>query len=207
MIELYAIADHPGPPLPAVAMLRTVPAGDLAVICAPAQERDVSPEALWRHEEVVEALMQDRDLLPVRYGTVLEDDAAVERAVTERRDELAASLARVRGAAELSVRAVAVGADGDATGTPSGAEYLRTRARTSAARDAVARSLHEPLAALARADVRRTPPPGELLRAAYLVDRDAVGTFTRLVARLDERNPDLRLLCTGPWPPYSFAER
>jgi hypothetical protein len=210
VIELYAIADHPGPPLPSVAPLRAVPAGDLAAICAPAEEREVSPETLWRHEEVVEALMRDRDLLPVRYGTVLEDDAAVARAVTERRDELTASLARVRGAAELSVRAVAAGSDGpgdepgDAT---SGAEYLRTRARSSAARDAVAKSLHEPLAALARADVRRTPrPPAELLRAAYLVDRDAVATFTRLVARLDERNPDLHLLCTGPWPPYSFAE-
>ena len=208
MIELYAIADHPGPPLPAVAPLRSVPAGDLAAICAPAEEREVSPETLWRHEEVVEALMEDRDLLPVRYGTVLEDDAAVARAISERSDELASSLARVRGAVELSVRAVAADAEGDAEPRASGAEYLRTRARSSAAREAVAKSLHEPLAALARADVRRAPrPPGELLRAAYLVDRDAVGTFTRLVARLDERHPDVRLLCTGPWPPYSFAER
>jgi hypothetical protein len=55
--------------------------------------------------------------------------------------------------------------------------------------------------------MRRSPrPPSELLRAAYLVDRDAIGAFTRLVARLDDRHPGLQLLCTGPWPPYSFAE-
>jgi hypothetical protein len=63
------------------------------------------------------------------------------------------------------------------------------------------------LAVLARAHVRRPPrPPAEALRAAYLVERGAVRGFTRLVARLDERHPELRLLCTGPWPPYSFVQ-
>jgi Gas vesicle synthesis protein GvpL/GvpF len=106
VIELYAITDHPSPPLPDVAELKLVPIAGLAAVCTPAGDAEVSPEELWRHEEVVEALMADRDLLPVRYGTRLEDEAAVARAVGERRDELAAALDRVRGAIELSVRAV-----------------------------------------------------------------------------------------------------
>jgi hypothetical protein len=207
VIELFAIAEYPGPPLPALAPLRVVRSGSLAAICAPADEREVTAEALWRHEEVVEALMEDRDLLPVRYGTLVDDDAAAIRAVDARRDELAAALDRVRGAVELSVRAVAddpADGDGEAAG---GASYLRAKMRAAAAQETVTRSLHEPLAALARADMQRPPrPPSELLRAAYLVDRDAIGTFTRLVARLDDRHPDLKLLCTGPWPPYSFVE-
>jgi gas vesicle protein GvpL/GvpF len=210
VIELYAIAAHPGPPIPPLsspASLRAVPVGALAAICAPAVEREVTPEALWRHEEVVEALMEDRDLLPVRYGTLVEDDAAAVRAVAARRSELAAALDRVRGAVELAVRAVATDPeDGDGEHR-DGADYLRTKHRVTAAQDEVARVLHEPLSALARADVRGVPrPPSELLRAAYLVDRDAVATFTRLIGRLDERNRDLQLLCTGPWPPYSFAQ-
>jgi hypothetical protein len=207
VIELFAIAEHPGPPLPALAPLRAVPAGSLAAICGPAGELKVTPEALWRHEEVVEALMEDRDLLPVRYGTRVDDEAAAIRALDERRDALAAALDRVRGAVELSVRAVADDPrDGDRE-AGGGTDYLRMKMRSAAAQDEVARSLHEPLAALARADVRRPPrPPSELLRAAYLIDRDAIGSFTRLVARLDDRHPGMRLLCTGPWPPYSFAE-
>jgi hypothetical protein len=208
VIELFAIAEYPGPPLPALAPLRAVRAGSLAAICAPAEDRKVSPEALWRHEEVVEALMEDRDLLPVRYGTLVDDDAAAIRAVDARRDELTAALDRVRGAVELSVRAVAGDPDGGEGEAAGGTSYLRTKMRSAAAQEQVTHSLHEPLAALARADMRRSPrPPSELLRAAYLVDRDAIGTFTRLVARLDARHPGLRLLCTGPWPPYSFAER
>ena len=72
---------------------------------------------------------------------------------------------------------------------------------------ASASAVHEPLRALARAHALRAPrPPAEALRAAYLVERDAVGRFTGLVAQLDEQHPELRLLCTGPWPPYSFVE-
>jgi hypothetical protein len=218
VIELYAITDHPGPPLPDVVPLRTVPIDGLAGVCTPAIEAEVSPEALWRHEEVVEALMADRDLLPVRYGTRLDDEAAVARALEERRDELAAALDRVRGAVELSVRAAAPGAPAlsgpvlpeaarGAPEPPRGTEYLRARARAEAGHERTAKILHEPLCALSRASVEGTPRPPELFRAAYLVEHDAVEGFAATVARLESANPGLSLLCTGPWPPYSFAER
>ena len=182
MIELYAITRHPAPPLPDVAPLQLVPTGRLAAVCAPAGADDeITPEALWRHEEVVEALMADRDVLPVRYGTRFDDEAAAARAVEERRDDFDAALRRVRGAVELSVRVIAVGEPRDAA------------------------PVHAALAALARAHARR-PARGELLRAAYLVEREAVGRFSDAVGRLQGENPDLRLLCTGPWPPWSFAE-
>ena len=205
MIELYAVTDHPTAPLPEeVAPLRLVPCRDLAAVCAPAHEAEVSPEALWRHEEVVEALMRDRDLLPVRYGTRLLDEAAAARAVADRRDELAAALQRVRGAVELAVRVVPAG-DAREDGEPEagGAAYMRAR---RAAADA-ASAIHGPLARLARASARRpsTVRP-ELLRGAYLVDRAAVPRFRRAVAGLQREHPRLRILCTGPWPPYSFAE-
>jgi Gas vesicle synthesis protein GvpL/GvpF len=209
VIELYAITDHPGPPLPQVAELELVPIDGLAAVCAPASDAELSPETLWRHEDVVEALMADRDLLPVRYGTRLEDEAAVAHAVKERRDEFAAALDRVRGAVELSVRAVATGERSKAISTPvgtSGAEYLRLRARLEQDHGETARAVGEPLAALARASVEAPPRAPEIFRAAYLVERDAVGRFADEVARLQNMNTGLSILCTGPWPPYSFTE-
>jgi hypothetical protein len=211
VIELYAITDNPGPPLPDVAPeLRLVPFDGLAAVCTPASEAEVSPETLWSHEEVVEALMADRDLLPVRYGTRLEDEAAVAQVMEGRRDELAAALERVRGAVELSVRVAASAArpgPPDPVETSSGAEYLRLRAQAEASRDDVSHAVHEPLTALARESTRGGPRPPELLRAAYLVDRDAVDSFVAEVARLQGESPGLAVLCTGPWPPYSFVDR
>jgi hypothetical protein len=234
VIELYAITEHPTPPLPPVKGLRAVPVDGLAAVCGPGagDDGDVSPEALWRHEEVVEALMADRDLLPVRYGSRLADEAALARAVEERQEELRTALARVRGAVELSLRVVsgevgrgvdpadeeagepdraAAPAAGARPGAPpagQGARYLRARARSDAAREEVVATVDRPLSILARASVKSRPRTAlELLRAAYLVERGRVDLFTRTVARLQKESPELRLLCTGPWPPYSFAER
>jgi len=92
VIELYAITDNPGPPLPELAPeLRLVPFDGLAAVCTPASKAEVSPQTLWHHEEVVEALMADRDLLPVRYGTRLDDEAEVARAMEGRSEELRGS--------------------------------------------------------------------------------------------------------------------
>ena len=55
------------------------------------------------------------------------------------------------------------------------------------------------------ATVARVNRPGELLRAAYLVDRGATATFSARVQTIQDENPQLRITCTGPWPPYSFA--
>lgn len=210
MIDLYAITAAAGPPLPAALALHAVPLGDLAAICAPAEEeeREITAETLWRHEQVVEALMRDRDLLPVRFGTRLDDDAAAARSLVGRRAEFKRALERVRGAVELSVRAVFLDtARGIEPTGRTGADYLRLKRTITAAQETVAHEVHEPLLALARAHALRSPrPPAEALRAAYLVERDAVAGFTELVAQLDEQHPELQLLCTGPWPPYSFVE-
>jgi beta-phosphoglucomutase-like phosphatase (HAD superfamily) len=195
VIELYAITDDPAPPDPPLVAVR---ADGLTALCAPAERREVTADVLWRHEEVVEGLMRDRDLLPVRFGTLVEDERAAARALEERREELATSLDHVRGAVELAVRAHRREGH-DPPPAVSGAEYMQAKARLTEA----ARLLHEPLAFLARDSVVRPGP--ELLRAAYLVDREAVDGFVDLVKRLEATHDDLHVLCTGPWPPYSFT--
>jgi hypothetical protein len=205
VIELYAVTDEaaPAPPDP----LRKVTASGLAVVCAPAGSDDLSPERLWEHERVVEQLMEKSDLLPVRYGTRARDEEAAAAALRERHAELAQALERVRGAVELSVRAVGGGQTGLTRRAQSGAEYIRARAREAAARAATAKAVHDPLTELARASNKRPDRgDGDLLRAAYLVERDSLQRFVERVADLQAAHPELRLLCTGPWPAYSFSQ-
>jgi Gas vesicle synthesis protein GvpL/GvpF len=197
VIELYAITDDPAPPDPP---LRAVQSDGLTVLCAPAEERRLTAEVLWEHEAVVEALMEERDVLPMRFGTLMEDDEAAVRALEERREELRTSLDRVRGAVELAVRAETKAPQERIPAGTTGAEYIRAKAHRTEA----ARLLHEPLAFLARESI--VQPGSELLRAAYLVDREAVEGFVSLIRRLQETHDGLRVLCTGPWPPYSFAQ-
>ena len=197
MIELYAITDDPAPPEPP---LRAVRWDGLTALCAPAEQRELTAEVLWEHDAVVESLMEERDLLPMRFGTLVEDDEAAARAIEDRHEELRRSLDRVRGAVELAVRAEANAPKDITHEATTGAEYIRAKAHRTEA----ARLLHEPLAFLARESIVQPGP--ELLRAAYLVDRQAVESFVGLVRRLQETHDGFRVLCTGPWPPYSFAQ-
>jgi hypothetical protein len=194
VISLVAITDAadalPAPPL------RAVRVGSLCALCEPASEESVTLDALVSREALIDGLMEDHDRLPVRYGSDLADEAAAARVLTERHDELRAALDRVRGAVELSVRVLPVDEPADAV---SGREYLAARTE----RAGVARELHDTLSSLARGAVLRPGP--ELLRAAYLVERGAVHRFVAEVLRLQDAHPELALLCTGPWAPFSFA--
>jgi hypothetical protein len=199
VIELLAITDDPAPPPPPLSVVRS---GGLSAVCAPAPDaEDRTVDALWRREELLERLMRDRDLLPVRFGTVVRDEDGAMRAIEARRDELTARLDRVRGAVELALRVEPVEAGAvRAEAHASGRAYLQAKAGGARA----AAQLHEPLAELAREAV--VQPGRELLRAAYLVDRGAVEAFVARVRELQRAHEDLAIVCTGPWPPFSFAE-
>jgi hypothetical protein len=102
MIELFAITRADAPPPPD--RLRAISAGaGLAAVVAPVEDQEVNAEALWRHEELVEALMADRDVLPVRFGTRFHDEEEAAQAVAAQRATLTTALERVKGAVELSV--------------------------------------------------------------------------------------------------------
>ena len=198
MIALVAVTDATAPPPPAP--LRAVRAGLLSALCLPTTPEPVTLDLLERRETLIDSLMQDRDLLPVRFGADLPDEHAAEQVLFDRQDELRAALDRVRGAVELSVRVQPAESGAEASESwASGREYLRARL----ARSQIAERIHERLAGRARAAKPRRGP--ELMRGAYLVDRANVSEFLAELRRLQELHPELALLCTGPWAPYSFT--
>jgi hypothetical protein len=66
--------------------------------------------------------------------------------------------------------------------------------------------LHDELAARARASRQRVLAlPSVPVSAAFLVDRGSADAFVSAVTRLDAQLEDAELVCTGPWPAYSFV--
>ena len=183
MIELLAITDDAAPTEPP---LRIVRAGGLAVVIAPASEGEVDADALWRREALLEELMQQRALLPVRYGTLVEDEAAAAAAVAGRGEALAGALRGVRGAVELSVRAVAPDSR-----TREPGEHLQARA----AHERTAAALHERLAAAARGRCATTA--ASCCGRRHLVDRAEVDRFVSLVRGLQAEHAELSILCAA----------
>ena len=198
MIQLYAITDHPGPPLPDVPPLTVVARGSLAAICGQAPDGDETSDMLWRHERVVETLMLDRDVLPLRYGTSVPDADAAGRLLEANHDHLLRSLEFVRDATEVSVRVLNAS-------DKSARSRATASVRAIVAQADVAQAVHERLSALAQAQTLRPVLPREMLRAAYLVERDAVERFSAVVRQLQLAHPAWQITFAGPGPPYSFA--
>ena len=204
MIWVYAIGDRPEAPPRGTGLgdapLEGVREGALVAVVSRHDAAPGAVEDLWAHERVVEAAMEDRAVLPARFGTTLEDDAALRAVLAERQDEFLAALARVRGRLEVGIRAVQP-AEAPRAPAATGREYLEGRLRD----DRSAQALHETLTGLAVEAARRPSRPGEVLRAAYLIEAPALAGFRATVDRLQREHADMAILCTGPWPPYSFA--
>jgi hypothetical protein len=167
-----------------------------------------SATALRDYERTVRGLMDRGAILPAQFGSVLPDEHAVRALLRNRHRDLLVRLRQVRGAVEIGLRA---SWRDDASAAldprpPSGSSYLRERLELRQSARRVASEL-DPLTALARGSRRAVAPRPDLpVLDAYLVDRGRVGEFVALVEQLDDRLDDVELVCTGPWPPYSFAE-
>ena len=155
---------------------------------------------------VVEELTKlGEPVLPARFGLVFTDGSALQREVEAKATALRGRLDRVRGCAEVGLRVVSE--DEPHESAPlTGGDYLRARLREATERRRVAEALHDTLARHARDSARLEHAGGRLLLdAAYLVPSERVEEFRQEVDELGRSHPELALVCTGPWPPYSFA--
>jgi hypothetical protein len=110
---VYAIttADHPlhleglhGVGEPA-ASLRTVGTGTLSAVISDAPENlRAKRRDLAAHQAVLERLMVDGPVLPMRFGLVGSDDESVTAALVEHRDAYTERLARVDGCVEFNLK-------------------------------------------------------------------------------------------------------
>jgi Gas vesicle synthesis protein GvpL/GvpF len=190
--------------------LRAVVEGSLAAIVSDHTGTDGEPaiERLRDYESTVRRLMESSAILPARFGSVLADEGDVRKLLRRRHRDLLSRVRRVRGTVELALRARwrAGMVTMPSPRAPSGTSYLRERLELRQNARRVASEL-DPLTALARSSRRTLSPAPDLpVLDAYLVERDRVREFVDMVAELGDGLDDVELTCTGPWPPYSFAE-
>jgi hypothetical protein len=184
-----------------------------------------TPPNVWRHEQIAERLMKDHAVLPARFGTVMPDPDAVEETLARHYEAFADGLRRIRGCVELGVRVMwqsesGPGANGYGPAAPpidapgaSGRAYLAARLEEERLRRETVRRAAELAGELndafrscaADGTFQVLPSPKFVMTGAYLVPHDQTAEFRRRVEDAGAAHPDVRLLCTGPWPPYHFV--
>jgi len=213
--------------------VRGVCEGDLAALVsdvaggALAAAREV--RAHWR---VLEAVSAHATVLPVRFGTVMEDDAAVRTdLLAANAEHLATLLKELTGRVQVVVKGIyqqeellrgVVAASPKVAALrnrieslPEDAGYYERirlgelvaveveRRREQDAARAVARL--EPLAVAARSEGLGTPDAA--FNLAFLVERERLDEFSAAVtALIDELGDRVAVRYVGPLAPYSFAD-
>jgi hypothetical protein len=203
VIHTYAVARAPVPvpPVPGIdgEKLRAVGVDDLAAIVSDhAQHPRPTGPRLVEHERVVQALLP-HGVVPVRYGHTLPERAALESMLATRAGQLHRLLDRVCGRLEMGVR-IALPPAGTQMATTGRAWLLGKldRQRTAAR---LVENLDRALGSLA-VD-RKLLAARDDLRVAYLVEAHRVEEFRGRVGTLPGI-PAAEMVCTGPWPAYSF---
>jgi len=219
MSEVYVYAllgDAPAPDAGAGLCeepLRVVRVGDLLVAVGEMAEPPAVSEATLRaHDAVVRRLADAVDaILPVRFGSLLSESSLAD-VLRARARELSEALALVAGREQMTLRvlgdapaSVARAADAPGDAGP-GARYLAARrAEWRRAREAPELAPLRPLLdGLVRAErVTRHDAPPLLASVYHLIDRGAAAAYR---AAVEGSGPcDVRVVATGPWPPYAFA--
>lgn len=199
----------------------TVWVGDAAHPPAPDIDR------IRDHDRVIRsALERGFTPVPIRFGQVVHDDAALRSHLEER--DYSADLERVRDTVEFGIRIVdvevagapevpapdapAIVAPAQQKATASGSAYMRALAekihaaegRRARALDA-AHGMDDALGAWVR-ERRIEPseqPPGAAV--AHLVQTSDAPAYGARARELSSGYRPLRIIVTGPWPPYSFV--
>ena len=214
-------------------LVHTVHSTDLAAVVSdsPVREWERSRQHMMAHTAVLEEVMQEFTVLPVRFGTVAPSAETLQEQVLQRRyDELTGLLAKMGGRVELGLKAfwleAAIFQEIVADSPPirklrdklqgrSVEETYFDRARLGEMVEASLEQKRDEYADLLLARLR--PLAGEyklnqllidrmVLNGAFLVDQDRQAEFDEAVRQLDEQLGDrLKFKYVGPVPPYNFV--
>ncbi len=185
--------------------------------------------------KVVEFFHRTQTVIPMRFGCVFEGECEVVRVLGERSEKYKALLRRLEGCVEMGIRVFAKSAEGDlpngepplpraapnlADALSPGRAHLESRRahyaeeERSAAEASVlierCRAAFRGLFVQFRTEAEtfgafRLAFRASLVSLHFLVRRECVEPFRRAFHHLG-KEVSVRLLLSGPWPPYNFVD-
>ncbi len=171
------------------------------------------------HQEVVNrALALFRSVIPCRFGVWLADEASLMTLLKQNSSRLETLFARLEGKVEVEIKAILNGQQCkkkiSTEGLTVGERYLlgkKEKYPRGKSLSEQGQKLYQllnkstsPFWAVAKAE-EASFRQKSILRFFYLVEREKVGLFKSAYKEVQQNIPQCKLLYSGPWPPYSFA--
>lgn len=220
-----------GKPIGDTDSLRVVRSNGVAAIVSDAlrDEYDPSRANIGAHERVVQGAFDRGDVLPMRFGTVAQNDDSVQRFLRDNQSSLAKSLEELHGRGEMVVKATwdqnailrQVISENETLQALRDEIASKPEAETYDQRIELGRMVSEAIEQkrkeLGDYVVQRLRPKAidtdihdlvsetMVANVGFLVDRKSMEAFDKEVAALGADLAGLKFKYVGPLPPYSFV--
>jgi hypothetical protein len=149
------------------------------------EETDENSKA---HDRVLQALLDDRTVIPMRFGMVFKDERTLKGVMREARPVFTRTMREIKGAVELGLK-------------------LIEKEEANVDREAVRADVEARLDGRARSTVENELFSDRLvLNRSYLVDGSRREEFSETINGIESEYEDLLVQYTGPWAPYNFVD-
>ena len=214
---LYCIVQPAAEAPPLQPGMGVVAAHGLLAVVAPVEETRLAPSvsSVLAFEKAVEAIHARHAVIPLRYGCLMESESAILRLLEGHRQEYRALLDRLGGMTEMGIRVLCPARSRILPESPlaPGAAYLVSLRKRHGGGNSMAPEevqladwIGGPLWGCYTEQRREISPAdqGRLLSLYFLTPKSGVENF-RSQARRICPPASIKLLFSGPWPPYNFA--
>jgi len=171
----------------------TIPYRDVAAVVSdsPMKDYEMTEDNTRGHETVLRQIMEKHTVVPVEFGTTINNERILKRLLRKAYDPTTECLKLVDNMVELGVKAVLnkdivfVDHEKRKECISDILESLNTTAKQAVTGDLFSDRL--------------------FLNMSFLVNKEDIKVFSNEVTSLQEKYPILRLLYSGPWAPYNFV--
>jgi hypothetical protein len=201
------------------ATILSYPSGEFAVIVSEFDRATSTLEEkhVLEHARVVSVCFRQGTVLPFRFGTIFDSDDCLRQAVRGNRRAFGASVARLKGKAEMHVKLLV--RDGSLRQLQDviipdsvGGEYLcklREKAMADRERQTKAKALSVQVHRLfnpieEEITCKRVATDGMLIDIAHLIDSKSIEKYQNRYASAAKQLKNCEMSVSGPWPPYHF---
>jgi len=182
---------------------------------------------------IIESLMQEFPVLPMRYGSFLESADAVSRMIERNYEEIELNLKLVENKLEFGLKifcdseklktALQTVSETDATisqntGSESHTsvfrEYVNTKLKAHRLEELLLSHVDKVIAGItqqldrmdALSKFKKIVAPATVIDGVFLLEKDKKEELIKAIKDLQEIYPGMDFVLTGPWPPYNFVE-
>ncbi len=170
----------------------TIPYRDIAAVVSdsPAKDYEMAEDNIRKHEVVLRQVMESHTVVPAEFGTTIRNERILRRLLTKAYEPTRECLRLVDNMVELGLKAV----------LSNDMAFDDQEKRKECISD-----IFGSLNTIAKQAVTGDIFSDRLvLNASFLVNKGDIETFSNEVTRLQEKYRMLKLLYSGPWPPYNF---